>query len=135
MNEMTLRVPVMIKSKVTEELKQDMISELTKRLELVDQDLIAIDAQAKRILSEQAKIDAQGLIALRSQIEEEKQKRVAFKEEVAAQLKDAEGLEVGSEIVRMQGERMATVKVGDDLNKVFGAEILLEDGKIVAFRN
>lgn len=135
MNEMTLRVPVVIKSKVTEELKQDMISELTKRLELVDQDLLTIESQAKRILSEQAKIDAQGLIALRSQIEEEKHKRVAFKEEVAAQLKEAEGLEVGSEIVRMQAERMVTVKVGDDLNKVFGAEILLEDGKIVAFRN
>lgn len=135
MNEMTLRVPVMIKSKVTEELKQDMISELTKRLEMLDQDLLTIEGQGKRILSEQAKIDAQGLPALSAQIEEEKQKRVAFKEEVAAQLKEAEGLEIGSEIVRMQAERVATVKIGDDLNKVFGAEILLEDGKIVAFRN
>lgn len=134
MEEMTVRVPVAIKSKVTEGLKAKLIADLQQRLDLVDQDLQQIEFQAKRLLSEQAKIDAQGLIQLRQQIEEEKQKRLNFKADVAAKLKDAEKLELGSEISQGTMEQTITVKVGDDLDSLMGSEILLEDGKIVAFR-
>ena len=134
MEEMTVRVPVAIKSKVTEGLKAKLIADLQQRLDLVDQDLQQIEFQAKRLLSEQAKLDAQGLIQLRQQIEEEKQKRLNFKADVAAKLKDAEKLELGSEISQGTMEQTITVKVGDDLDALMGSEILLEDGKIVAFR-
>lgn len=134
MEEMTVRVPVAIKSKVTEGLKAKLIADLQQRLDLVDQDLQQIEFQAKRLISEQAKIDAQGLIQLRQQIEEEKQKRLNFKADVAAKLKDAEKLELGSEISQGTMEQTITVKVGDDLDALMGSEILLEDGKIVAFR-
>ena len=134
MEEMTVRVPLAIKSKVTEGLKAKLIADLQQRLDLVDQDLQQIEFQAKRLLSEQAKIDAQGLIQLRQQIEEEKQKRLNFKADVAAKLKDAEKLELGSEISQGTMEQTITVKVGDDLDALMGSEILLEDGKIVAFR-
>ncbi len=134
MEEMTVRVPVAIKSKVTEGFKAKLIADLQQRLDLVEQDLQQIEFQAKRLLSEQAKIDAQGLIQLRQQIEEEKQKRLNFKADVAAKLKDAEKLELGSEISQGTMEQTITVKVGDDLDALMGSEILLEDGKIVAFR-
>lgn len=134
MEEMTVRVPVAIKSKVTEGLKAKLIADLQQRLDLVEQDLQQIEFQAKRLLSEQAKIDAQGLIQLRQQIEEEKQKRLNFKADVAAKLKDAEKLELGSEISQGTMEQTITVKVGDDLDALMGSEILLEDGKIAAFR-
>lgn len=134
MEEMTVRVPVAIKSKVTEGLKAKLIADLQQRLDLVEQDLQQIEFQAKRLLSEQAKIDAQGLIQLRQQIEEEKQKRLNFKADVAAKLKDAEKLELGSEISQGTMEQTITVKFGDDLDALMGSEILLEDGKIVAFR-
>ena len=134
MEEMTVRVPVAIKSKVTEGLKAKLIADLQQRLDLVEQDLQQIEFQAKRLLSEQANIDAQGLIQLRQQIEEEKQKRLNFKADVAAKLKDAEKLELGSEISQGTMEQTITVKVGDDLDALMGSEILLEDGKIVAFR-
>ena len=134
MEEMTVRVPVAIKSKVTEGLKAKLIADLQQRLDLVEQDLQQIEFQAKRLLSEQAKIDAQGLIQLRQQIEEEKQKRLNFKADVAGKLKDAEKLELGSEISQGTMEQTITVKVGDDLDALMGSEILLEDGKIVAFR-
>lgn len=134
MEEMTVRVPVTIKSKVTEGLKAKLVADLQQRLELVEQDLQQIEFQAKRLLSEQAKLDAQGLIQLRQQIEEEKQKRLNFKAEVAAKLKEAEKLELGSEIAQGTMEQTITVKIGDDLDSLMGSEILLEDGKIVAFR-
>ncbi len=134
MEEMTLRVPVTVKAKVTEDLKAQIIADLEGRLDMVEKDLQQIEFQAKRLLSEQAKIDAQGLVQIRQQIEEEQHKRLAFKEEVTAKLKDAKELLIGTEIPQGNLEQTITVKVGDDLNAMMGAEILLEDGKVVAFR-
>ena len=134
MEEMTLRVPVTVKAKVTEDFKAKIIADLQSRLEMVEQDLQQIEFQAKRLLSEQAKIDAQGLVQIRQQIDAEQQKRLAFKEEVTAKLKDAKELSLGTEIPQGTLEQTVTVKIGDNLDALMGAEILLEDGKIVAFR-
>ena len=134
MEEMTLRVPVTVKAKVTADFKAKIIADLQSRLEMVEQDLQQIEFQAKRLLSEQAKIDAQGLVQIRQQIDAEQQKRLAFKEEVTAKLKEAQELTIGTEVPQGNLEQQITVKVGDDLNAMMGAEILLEDGKIIAFR-
>ena len=128
MDSMTLKCPVTIKAKVTEELKQRLIAETEEALQGVELELQQIEFHAKRLLAEQAKQDAQGLVALRQQIEAEKQKRLEFKNEMLAKLKATQELELGSEIVRGQLERVVDVKVGDDLNKIMGSEILLEDG-------
>ena len=130
---MTLRVPVTVKAKVTEDFKAKIIADLQSRLEMVEQDLQQIEFQAKRLLSEQAKIDAQGLVQIRQQIDAEQQKRLAFKEDVTAKLKEAQELTIGTEVPQGNLEQQITVKVGDDLNAMMGAEILLEDGKIIAF--
>ena len=134
MEKMTLRVPVTVKAKVTEDFKAKIIAYLQSRLEMVEQDLQQIEFQAKRLLSEQAKIDAQGLVQIRQQIDAEQQKRLAFKEDVTAKLKEAQELTIGTEVPQGNLEQQITVKVGDDLNAMMGAEILLEDGKIIAFR-
>ena len=135
MDSMTLKCPVTIKAKVTEELKQRLIAETEEALQGVELELQQIEFHSKRLLAEQAKQDAQGLVALRQQIEAEKQKRLEFKNEMLAKLKATQELELGSEIVRGQLERVVDVKVGDDLNKIMGSEILLEDGKVLAFRS
>ena len=49
-------------------------------------------------------------------------------------MKEAEKLEIGSEIAQGQMEQTITVKIGDNLDALMGSEILLEDGKVVAFR-
>ena len=134
MEKMTLRVPVTVKAKVTADFKAKIIADLQSRLEMVEQDLQQIEFQAKRLLSEQAKIDAQGLVQIRQQIDVEQQKRLAFKEDVTAKLKEAQELTIGTEVPQGNLEQQITVKVGDDLNAMMGAEILLEDGKIIAFR-
>ncbi|MBS4913944.1 MAG: YlqD family protein [Veillonella sp.] len=135
MEEMTIRVPVTIKSKVTEDLKVKLTADLQHRLDLVEQDLQQLEFQAKRLESEQAKLDLQGIIQLRQQIEENKNQRLSIKADVAAKLKEVEKLDLGSEINQGTFERSVTVKVGDDFDALMGSEILLEDGKIVAFRS
>ncbi|WP_127134952.1 YlqD family protein [Veillonella caviae] len=134
MEEMTLRVPVAVKAKVTEDLKSKIVTDLETRLNMVNKDLETIEFQAQRLLADAAKIDATSLTAVRQQIDEEKNKRLAFKEEVTAKLKEAQELNLGTEIPQGTLEQTITVKLGDNLDALMSAEILLEDGKIVAFR-
>ncbi len=131
----TLKIPVTIKAKVTEDLKKKLASEIQDGIKKADLELQQIDFHAKRLLAEQAKQDAQGLVALRQQIDAEKQKRIEFKNHMLEKLKETAQLEIGAEIVQGTIDRMVTVAIGDNLHTIMGTEILLEDGKIMAFRS
>ena len=135
MDRMTLKCPVTIKAKVTDELKRKMIAEIQDGIKKVDLEVQQVEFQGKRMLTEQAKVVAQGLPALRQQIDMERQKRLDFKNHLLQKLKETEAIENGSEVVQGQLERLVEIKVGDDMQSIMNAEILLEDGKIVAFRN
>ncbi len=135
MENMTLKCPITVKAKVTEQLKRQLAAEIQEALKKADMELQQIDFHAKRVMTEQAKLDAQGLTALRQQIEAEKQKRVDFKNHMNERLKETAQLEIGAEIVQGNMERLITIAIGDDLHKIMAAEILLEDGKVIAFRS
>lgn len=135
MENMTIKLPVTVKAKVTESLKKQLIAEVQDAIKKVDMELEQIEFHARRLLTEQAKIDAQGLAAVRQQIEGEKQQRLAIKNDMTNKLQEAEALELGSEIVRGTLERMVTVAVGDNIRQLMGAEILVEDDKVIAFRD
>jgi hypothetical protein len=132
---LTIKCPVTIKAKVTEDLKTQLAAEISDNIKRADMELQQIEFQAKRMLTEQAKADAQGLPSLRQQIELEKQKRNEFKSLMVEKLKETANLEIGSEIVQGTIEQLVTVTVGTDLHKVMATEVLLEDGKIIAFRS
>ena len=135
MDNMTLKCPVAIKAKVTEALKTQLAVEIQDAIKKADMDLQQIEFHAKRLMTEQAKQDPQGLVAIRQQVDAEKQKRFEFKNHMLDKLKDTAQLEIGAEVVQGTLERLITVNVGDDLHKLLGAEILLEDGKVIAFRS
>ncbi len=135
METITLKCPVTIKAKVTEELKKHLAADIQENIKKADLELQQIEFHAKRIMTEQARQDAQGLIAVRQQIDGEKQKRIDFKNHLLDKLKETAQLELGSEIVQGTLERIVEVRVGDELPKLMNTEILLEDGKILAFRS
>ena len=132
---LTIKCPVTVKAKVTEDLKSKLANEIQENIKKADLELQQIEFHAKRALTEQAKVDAQGLTGLRQQIEMEKQKRNEFKGHMVERLKETAKLEIGSEIVQGTLERLVTVNMGDDLNKVLATEILVEDGKVIAIRS
>ena len=134
MQSMMVKMPVNVKAKVTEKLKHELIADLNTNLKSVDYELEQIEHQGKRMLAEQAKQNAQAIPALREQIEMERNKRLEAKSEIQAKIAETEKLEIGAEILRGSIERMYELKVGDNLDEIIGAEILLEDGKVVAFR-
>lgn len=134
MQSMMVRLPINIKAKVTEKLKRELNNEFTANLKNVEYELEQIEFHGKRMLAEQAKQDAQGLPALREQIEAERAKRLEAKNELETKIAATEKLELGAEIMRGNMERVYELKVGDVLDEIIGAEILLEDGKVIAFR-
>lgn len=134
MDSMTLKCPVTIKAKVTEDLKKQLANEIQNNIKKTDLELQQIEFQAKRIMAEQAKQDMQGLEAVRQQIDAETKKRLDFKNHLVDQLKESGQLEIGAEIVQGTLERIVEIKVGDEMPQIMNAEILVEDGKIIAFR-
>lgn len=135
MDSITVKLPVTVKAKVTETLKADLIAEVEQALGTVDQDLQQFDLHTRRMMAEQAQQDAQALVGLRQQIDAERSKMEQAKAQLEERKNAAEKLEIGSEIPRGQMEQVITVKIGDDLQKLTRSEILVEDGKIIAFRS
>lgn len=134
METMTLRLPVTIKAKVTEALKAELKEEVANALAAVEQDLQQFDFHTRRMMSEQAQRDAQALVELRQQVDAERAKMEQAKAQFEERLQAADKLEIGSEIVRGQMEQAIIVNIGDDLQKLSNSEIVVEDGKIIAFR-
>lgn len=135
MDNVTLICPITVKAKVTEGLKKQLAAEIQDALHKADMELQQIDFHAKRIMTEQVKQDVQGLTAIRQQVDAEKQKRLDFKSHMLDKLKETAQLEIGSEIVQGNLERVLTVSVGDNLHQMIASEILVEDGKVIAFRS
>lgn len=134
MDEMTLRVPVHVKSILTEKLRNQLRVEMNEALKNVELELQQLEFQGKRMVAEQTKANPDELPNLYAYLDQERFKRVEFQKETQGRMERLEKLELGSEITQGNLDRTITVKIGDDLNKLMGSEILLEDGKIVAFR-
>ncbi|MDU4959938.1 MAG: YlqD family protein [Sporomusaceae bacterium] len=135
MENVTLICPITVKAKVTEGLKKQLAAEIQDAIRKTDMELQQIEFHAKRIMAEQVKQDIQGLTAVRQQVDAEKQKRLDFKSHMHEKLKETAQLELGSEIVQGNVERVLTVSMGDNLHQMMASEILIEDGKIIAFRS
>ena len=86
MQSMMVRLPINIKAKVTEKLKRELNNEFTANLKNVEYELEQIEFHGKRMLAEQAKQDAQGLPALREQIEAERVKRLEAKNDLKTKI-------------------------------------------------
>ena len=133
MDKMIVRVPVAVKAKVTEDLKLKIVGDLQNTIKNMELDLEQFEFQAKKALHHAAS-DLSVLPALREQIDIERNKRTAAKQEAEAKLKRAEALELGAEIGHGTLERTVEITVGTNIDTLMGAEILTEDGKIIAFR-
>ena len=133
MDKMLIRVPVAIKAKVTEDLKLKIIADLQETIKQIDMDLQQFEFAAKQAM-QQAAGNLQALPALREQIEVERAKITEAKTDAEEKLKRAQELEIGAEIGHGTLERSVEVTIGTDLEALMGAEILTEDGKIIAFR-
>ena len=135
MDSISVKIPVPIKAKLTEKLKKRIVEELTNNIKQVELELQQLDIQEKRVVAEQAQNDLQQLQAIRQHFGAERQKRLEYKEQAEAKLQDTNKLALGAEIVQGTLERLAEIKVGDNMRELMNVEVLVEDDKVIAIRS
>ena len=128
-----VKVPVTVKAKLTEKLRDRIQGELEENLKNVNLDLQQLDIQEKRDTEAQAG-DLRRVQMVHEQYAVERQKRLDFKQETEAHLEDLKKLAIGAEITQGQLERQVELKVGSDMHEVMNVEVLVEDDKVIAIR-
>ena len=139
MDSISLKMPVTIKAKLTEKLREKMIKELDEGISHAQLEVQQIEIQAKRAIQENevpepTVTDIQRLNMIKQHFGEERQKRLDFIAESQQRREDAQKLVLGAEIVQGTLERQVEVHVGDDMRELMNVEVLVEDDKIVAIR-
>ena len=113
MEEMQILVPVAVKSKLTESLKTALMNEIMQNISRVDHDMSQLISDEKEKVAEQAKINVQAIAPLRAQYEAQRVRMQQVKDKLIA---DKE-------------------RPSESVYSVTAGEILVEDGKIIAFRD
>lgn len=134
MDEMQILVPVAVKSKLTEALKTTLLNEINTNLTRVEHDMAQLEFEANGRIAEQAKVNIQAAGQMRASFEAQKAQMQQVKDKLTADKEHLEKLTIGAELNRAPMNRLVTIHVGDDMNSIVGGEILVEDGKIIAFR-
>ena len=139
MDSISLKMPVTIKAKLTEKLREKMIKELDEGISRAQLEVQQIEIQAKRAIQENevpepTVTDIQRLNMIKQHFGEERQKRLDFIAESQQRREDAQKLVLGAEIVQGTLGRQVEVHVGDDMRELMNVEVLVEDDKIVAIR-
>lgn len=140
MDSISLKVPVTIKAKLTEKLKNKILSDLEEGIKRAELEVQQINIQEKRVLQENdtqepTPEDINRLSAIRQHFAEERGKRMQYREEALQRKEQTEGLALGAEIVQGQLEHQVEVHVGDDMREIMNVEILVEDDKVIAIRS
>lgn len=143
MDSISLKVPVTIKAKLTEKLKNKILTDLTEGINRAELEVQQLNIQEKRVMQENQPADAeaptaeeiQRLQAIQAHFGEERNKRLQFREESLARKEEMEKMVLGAEIVQGTLEHQVEVHVGDDMREVMNVEVLVEDDKVIAIRS
>lgn len=125
---LTVRRPVTVKVRVTEAFQKAMGAQLQESVRRLDGELAQLEAQLKKLSADGPDRNALG------QIGTERQKRAERRAKLLEDMKELARLTPGAEIVQGTVEGPVEVRVGDDWNRLFLAEIVVEDGKVVEIR-
>ena len=130
MNSIKINVPITIKHKLTEKLRERLVGDLKKNIEQLDLEIKQIGMERQRELAAHPE---QGEQIVRF-FGAETNKRQQQKEEALDRKEYLEKLAVGAEIVQGTLQHQVELKVGDNFREIMNTEILIEDDKIIAIR-
>ena len=130
MNSISIKVPVTIKAKLTEKLKERLISDFTKTVEQMNLEIKQIEIDRQRELDNNPQHEARIQQFFGNEINQRRQ-RIA---EANMRRENIEKLAIGAEIIQGTLERQVELKVGDNMREIMNVEVLIEDDKIIAIR-
>ena len=130
MNSISIKVPVTIKAKLTENLKERLINDFTKTAEQMNLEIKQIEIDRQRELDNNPQHEARIQQFFGNEINQRRQ-RIA---EANMRRETIEKLAIGAEITQGTLERQVELKVGDNMREIMNVEVLIEDDKIIAIR-
>ncbi len=126
---------VILRSIVTDALKEQISAELQHAADEIDQRLTQLDLQTGPYLRQLQQTDLQQAMQVRRQIETEKARQVETRDAILERIKSLEVLENGDEIVRGTIESFVDISEGDNLSQILGGtEIVTKDDVVVEIR-
>lgn len=109
--------PVTVKAVVTPELRRQLAADLQSALARLDAEIAQLEAQDSR-----------------TPAAAETRKRQQQREQLLGRMRELARLEEGQELVQGTVDGTVQVRPGDDWARLFSAEIVLKDGRVVAIR-
>lgn len=130
MDSIFIKVPVTIKAKLTEKLKDRLIKDFTKTAEQMELEIKQIGLDRERELKNNPENAGRIQQFFGNEIAQRRQ-RIA---EANFRKENIEKLSIGAEITQGTLERQVELKVGDNMREIMNVEVLIEDDKIIAIR-
>lgn len=135
MPSLTVNRSIAVQVIVTEKFKEELKTELQAAADASQQRIDQMEFQSRRFLADLQRTDLSQAMSARRQIEAERNRQEALRQDIVRQLEEAEKLELDSEYPRGTLQGVVELKEGDDLiQKLNGAQILVKDGLIVEVR-
>ena len=135
MSGITVKRSIGVRVIVSEEFKAELNSELQEAATETQRRIEQMEMHSRRLLAELQRSDLSQAMQARKQIEAERQRHDALKQDIQRQLQDVDKLEIGSEYPRGTVEGVVELNQGDDLvEKLSGSQIVIKDGVIVEIR-
>ncbi len=126
---------VILRAVVTDKLKEQVSRELEQAAAEVDDRLQQLDASTRGYITDLQRADLQRAMAVRKQIEAEKQKQTELRDALLERKAQVLELENGTEVIRGTLESYVEINVGDDLATILGGtEILTKDDEVIEIR-
>lgn len=126
---------VILRSIVTDKLKQELDEELQHGIDEIDQRIQQIDFRTQPYITDLQRTNIQQAMAIRKQVEAEKTKQQQLREQLRQRKEQIQALENGDEVIRGSLESQVEIEEGDNLTEVLaGVEIITEDDVVVEIR-
>ncbi len=126
---------VILRAIVTDELKQQVSDELQAAADEIEQRVQQLDFSTKAYITDLQRADLQRAMAVRKQIEAEKQKQNELRDALLERKAQVAVLQNDQEVIRGTLESYVEINEGDDLSVLLGGtEIVTKDGIVIEIR-
>ncbi|MEW6182586.1 MAG: YlqD family protein [Bacillota bacterium] len=131
MDQITVTRPVILKVRLTENYKKELLEKLAAAIAEADREVQRAEFQAKRV---QAEKKARPAPAAAEDTERMRRENADARERLRNQYETIKDLPPGTEIIQGRTESLVEIHIGDDARRLNPVEVVIEEDKIVALR-
>jgi len=125
---------IVVKQIITENFKKKAAAEIQEGLKKAELELEAFEKQAKKTITELTLKGHPQINQIKQQLDGEREKITAYKQQLLEHLKVISKLNLNDEIVQGTIEGPLDVQVGDNFDDLNRVEMVIKDGTIIEIR-